>query len=56
METYKYTTKIHKTIDKKHLASGKDQKYEYGTINLRKPELAKHIGRNAKITIKILKS
>lgn len=53
METYEYTTKIHKTTDNKHLISGKTQKYEYGTINLRKPELAQFIGKMAKIVVKV---
>jgi ribosomal protein S18 acetylase RimI-like enzyme len=43
--------KISKTTDKKKLANKETKTYDYGTINIRKPELAKHIGKKAKIKI-----
>ncbi|MCX6800615.1 MAG: hypothetical protein NTZ73_00300 [Candidatus Diapherotrites archaeon] len=52
-EKYQYEAKISKTTDNKKLATGEKKAYNYGTINLRKPELAKYIGKIAKIEVKI---
>jgi hypothetical protein len=51
MDKIHYKTTIHKTTDNKKLVTGQKKKYDYGTINLRKPELAKYIGKQANITI-----
>ncbi|HLD59072.1 MAG TPA: hypothetical protein VI977_05590 [archaeon] len=55
MPTFEYEGKISKTTDKKKLADNTKKSYDYGTINIRKPELAKHIGKKAKIKITIEK-
>ncbi len=46
-----FKTKIHKTTDKKKLATNETKTYEYGAINIRSPELAKHIGKKVKVKI-----
>jgi len=51
MQKIHYKAKINKTTDNKKLATGEKKAYDYGTINLRKPELAKYIGKKADITI-----
>ncbi len=51
VKTFEYEAKISKTTDKKKLATNETKNYDYGTINLRKTELAKHIGKKVKITI-----
>lgn len=48
---YKYTARISRTTDKKKLATNETKNYDYGTINIRKQELAKHIGKRAKIKV-----
>jgi len=53
MAKYTYEANITKTTDNKKLTTGEKKAYHYGTINLRKPELAKHIGKKVKITIQI---
>lgn len=53
VQKYEFNVKIHKTTDKKKLATNETKDYEYGTINIRSPELAKHIGKKAKINVKI---
>ncbi|MFH1695121.1 MAG: hypothetical protein ABH850_01685 [Candidatus Micrarchaeota archaeon] len=55
VQKYEFEVKIHKTTDKKKLATKEMKDYEYGTINIRSPELAKHIGKKAKITVKLQK-
>jgi uncharacterized Rmd1/YagE family protein len=52
-EKYQYEARISKTTDNKKLATGEKKTYDYGTINIRKPELAKHIGKTAKVTIEL---
>jgi len=52
-KTYSFSVKIHKTTDKKKLATNEIKNYEYGTINIRSPELAKYIGKEAKVKIKV---
>ena len=54
-KTYSFEAKIHKTTDKKKLVGNKVKHYEYGTINIRSPELARHIGKKAKVSVKIEK-
>jgi len=49
-----YTVKIHKTTDNKKLATGEKKAYNYGTINIRKLELAKHIGKKVKVKLEII--
>ncbi len=53
MEELEFKAKIYGTTDKKKLVTGKNHLYEYGAINIRTPELAKHIGKYAKIKVKI---
>lgn len=48
-----FDVKIHKTTDKKELATKETKVYEYGAINIRSPELAQYIGKNAKIKVTI---
>lgn len=52
-EKYEFQVKIHKTTDKKKLATKEMKDYEYGTINIRNQELAKHIGKKAQVIVKI---
>lgn len=51
MEKFTYKTKVHRTTDHRKLSTGEKKKYEYGTINIRKIELAKHIEKEVKITV-----
>ncbi len=51
-ETYTFKVKIHKTTDKKKLATNETKNYEYGTINIRSQELAKHIGKTVKVIVR----
>jgi len=53
MVKFTYKANISKTTDNKKLSTGEKKAYDYGTINIRKPELAKHIGKKAKITIQV---
>ncbi len=46
-----FKTKIHKTTDKKKLATNETKTYEYGALNIRSPELAKHIGKTVKVKV-----
>lgn len=46
-----FEVKIHKTTDKKKLATNEMKEYDYGAINIRSPELAKHIGKTAKVKV-----
>lgn len=50
---YEFKVKIHKTTDKKRLSTNETKNYDYGTINIRRPELAKHIGKMVKVRIEI---
>jgi len=54
VKTFEYEARISLTTDKKKLATNETKNYDYGTINLRKPELAKYIGKQAtvKVTLK----
>ena len=52
-KTFEYEIKICKTTDKKKLATNEIKAYDYGTINIRKQELAKYIGKKAKVKIKL---
>ena len=45
-----YTVKVHSTKDKKKLKFGVKE-YEYGTINIRDPNLRGHIGKTVKVKI-----
>ncbi len=51
-----FKVKIHKTTDKKKLATNETKTYEYGAINIRSPELAKYVGKMAKIKVAIEKN
>lgn len=53
LKKFEYEAKISRTTDKKRLATNETKHYDYGTINIRKPELAKHIGKTAKIIIMV---
>ena len=48
---FEYEAKISRTTDRKKLATKETKNYDYGTINIRKPELAKYIGKKAKVRI-----
>ncbi|PIU21643.1 MAG: hypothetical protein COT15_01215 [Candidatus Diapherotrites archaeon CG08_land_8_20_14_0_20_34_12] len=50
---FEYEAKISRTTDRKKLATKETKNYDYGTINIRKPELAKYIGKMAKVRITI---
>ena len=50
-KVFEYKTKISRTTDKKKLASKETKHYDYGTINIRKPELVKHMGKTVKVKI-----
>ncbi|MFH1256663.1 MAG: hypothetical protein V1494_05235 [Candidatus Diapherotrites archaeon] len=50
---FEFNVKIHKTTDKKKLTSGETKTYDYGTISIRSQELAKHIGKKAKVNVAI---
>jgi len=50
-KTYEYKARISRTTDKKKLATNETKNYDYGTINIRKPELAKYIGKQAKVRV-----
>ncbi len=45
-----YKLKIHSTKDKKKLKTG-PKEYEYGTVNIRDPELREYIGKTVKVKI-----
>ena len=47
-----FEVKIHKTTDKKKLATNEMKEYEYGAINIRSPDLAKYVGKTAKVRVK----
>lgn len=53
VKSFEYEAKISRTTDRKKLATKETKNYDYGTINIRKPELAKFIGKKAKIKVKI---
>lgn len=50
-----FNAKIYKTTDKKKLSTNETKNYDYGAINIRSPDLAKFIGKEVKVTIKIEK-
>lgn len=45
-----FTVKVYKTTDKKKLKEGTGV-YEYGTINIRSPELARYVGKTVKVKV-----
>jgi len=53
-EKLEYVVKIHKTTDNKKLSTGEKKAYNYGTINIRKPELAKFIGQKVKVKLEVV--
>ena len=50
---FEYKAKISRTTDKKTLATNETKSYDYGTINIRKPELSKFIGKTARVRITV---
>ena len=50
-ELANYLVKIHATKDKKKLKDG-IREYEYGTINIRDPQLRQYIGKIVKISVR----
>ncbi len=50
-----FEAKVYKTTDKKKLSTNETKNYDYGAINIRSPDLAKFIGKRARVTIKIEK-
>lgn len=46
-----FEVKVHKTTDKKKLATKETKTYEYGAINIRSPELAQHVGKTVKVKV-----
>lgn len=53
VKTFEYEVKICKTTDKKKLVSNQVKNYDYGTISIRKPELAEHIGKTARVKVSL---
>jgi hypothetical protein len=48
-----FNAKIYKTSDKKTLSTSEKKTYEYGAINIRSPDLAKFVGKKAKVIVKV---
>ena len=48
-----YKIKVSSTFDKKKLKNG-TKRYEYGSISMRSPELAKYIGKTVKVKIEMV--
>ena len=53
LKKYQYKARISRTTDRKKLANNETKNYDYGTINIRKHELAKYIGKKVKVRIDI---
>lgn len=45
-----YKVKVHPTTDRKKLKTGLKE-YEYGTVNIRDPQLKEYIGKTVKVKI-----
>jgi hypothetical protein len=45
-----YVVKVHSTKDRKKLKEG-IKEYDYGTINIRDPNLRNHIGKTVKVKV-----
>ena len=50
-----FEVKVHKTTDKKKLATNEIKIYDYGAINIRSPELAKYVDKKVKVRIQVKK-